>query len=129
VGIGPAVGVYGAYGLSDMFDLKLDLMATDHAVEGLDERHRTYLATLGLSYKIDVIEWIPYFGVSAGGWRTDLPESIVAEPQDVALGGFLGLDYAVSRSLGLGVVSRVHWLLAGEATSDLCLRAEYRWGW
>lgn len=129
VGPGPAVGVYGAYGLSDMFDLKLSLAASDHAVKGLDARYRTYLGTLALSYKVDIIEWIPYFGVSAGLWRTDLPETISAEQQDFALGGFAGLDYAVSRSFGLGVVTRAHYLLAGEAMSDVYLRAEYRWGW
>ena len=129
VGLGPAVGIYGAYGLTDMFDLKLDLVASDHGVEGLDERYRTYLGTLGLSYKVDIIEWIPYFGVSVGVWRTDLPEYISLAEQDYALGGFAGLDYAVSRSFGLGVVTRAHYLLDGEATSDFFLRAEYRWGW
>ena len=102
---------------------------TDQPVQSLDERYRSYLGTLGLSYKVDVIEWIPYFGVSGGLWRTDMPESVVTETQDFALGGFIGLDYAASRAFGLGVTWRVHWLLAGEATSDTFLRAEYRWGW
>jgi hypothetical protein len=93
---GPAVDLYAAYGLTDMFDVKLDLVASDHAVDGLDDRYRTFLGTLGLAYKIDVIEWIPYLGLSAGLWRTDLPETVSEKQQDIALGGFAGLDYAVS---------------------------------
>jgi hypothetical protein len=129
VGAGPAVNLYGAYGLTDMFDLKLDLMASQHPLKGSDERYRTIMGTLGLSYKIDIIEWIPYFGLSGGVFRTDLPESVVTEEQDIALGGFLGLDYAVSRSFGLGVVSRAHWFVEGEGMGEVYFRAEYRWGW
>jgi hypothetical protein len=88
-----------------------------------------FLATLGLTYKIDVIEWIPYFGASAGLWRSDLPEGYLESRQELALGGYLGMDYAVSRAFGLGVATRVHWLLSGEAVTDMFLRGEYRWGW
>src|SRR5690606_41512190 len=82
VGLGIGANAYAAYGLNDMFDLKLDLAASSHAVEvvsGASERYRVLTATLGAAYKIDIIEWIPYFGVHAGYITSDLPEWIDME--------------------------------------------------
>ncbi len=132
IGLGLGANAYAAYGLSDMFDLKLDLGASNHAVElsqGTSERHNLYTATLGLSYKIDVIEWIPYFGIQAGALLDDFPEGVGMNDRDLVLGGMLGLDYAVNRSFGLGIANNLLFPLGGGSLVSLYLRAEYRPGW
>jgi len=132
VGLGIGANAYAAYGLSDMFDLKLDLAASSHAVEvvsGASERYRVLTATLGAAYKIDIIEWIPYFGVHAGYMTSDLPEWIDMEAHGFLIGGMIGLDYAVTRSFGVGIVNRLHWPIEGSSLVDLFIRAEHRWGW
>jgi hypothetical protein len=130
--LGPALELGAAYGLTDMLDLKADLSLSQHTV-GLagqaEESAQFMLPRLSLAYKIDVLEWIPYVGVSVGylvslGSAT-LPDEV---HNGLAIGGDVGIDYAVSRSFGLGVQFRAHALLQGGAHSDGFLRAEYRWG-
>src|SRR5690606_14890631 len=91
IGLGVGLNGYAAYGLSDMFDVKLDLAGSSHEVELGDysERHMLYTASLGVAYKIDIIEWIPYIGVHAGYMFFDLPEAsdLDMERNDFILGG------------------------------------------
>jgi hypothetical protein len=135
-GFGPALGVQGAYELSDMFDIHLELSASQHSfVEG--ENTRFYGANAGFIYKIDVIEWVPYLGLYAGIFRFD-GEVIPAPLQqtELGIGVPLGLDYSFSRSFALGAQLRYHGFMSdpmdsiGDAPYFLALlRAEYRWGW
>ena len=131
IGLGVGVNVFASYGLSDMFDVKLDLATSSHPVQlgGSETRHAIYDATLGLSYKIDIIEWVPYFGIQAGYMTSNLPEGVGIEPSDVLLGGMIGIDYAISREFALGIANRLHVAVHGGNLVDLFLRAEYRWGW
>ena len=131
LGLGVGVNAYASYGLNDMFDLKLDFAASSHALtlSGNQERHGIYDVVLGLSYKIDIIEWIPYFGIGAGYMFSDLPQGVGIEPNDILLGGMIGLDYAMSREFGIGIANRLHAAVRGGSLVDLFLRAEYRWGW
>lgn len=131
IGLGIGVNAFASYGLSDMFDLKLDLKASNHPVDiaGTTQRHTVTLANLGIAYKIDIIEWIPFFGLQAGYLSSDLPEGLGLEPRGFLLGGFLGIDYAINRSFGLGVTNAWHFPVQGASLVDLFLRAEYRWGW
>lgn len=128
--LGPAVNVYGAYDLDDMFDVKLDFAGSNHAfqvIPGTSERRSIYTATLGITYKIDVIEWIPYFGAHLGWLYTNLPEELEMGTSGLLVGGVIGLDYAMTPSWGLGVVNQIHLPLNGGTLVDLFLRAEYRW--
>jgi|SRR5688572_18332095 len=130
LGLGPAVNLYGAYGLDDMFDVKLDFSASSHAFEvagGTMERRGIYTGTLGISYKLDVIEWIPYFGVQLGWLHSDLPEDLDMGSSGWLLGGMIGLDYAITSSWGVGVVNQYHMPLEGGGLVSLFLRTEYRW--
>lgn len=131
VGLGPAVNAYGAYGLDDMFDVKLDFAASTHAFEvaaGTSDRRSIYTTTLGISYKLDVLEWIPYFGAQLGWLSSNLPEGLDMGTHGWVVGGMLGLDYAVTPSFGLGVMNQIHIPLDGGSIVDLFLRAEYHWG-
>jgi hypothetical protein len=131
---GPAVGVYGAYGLSDMFDLGIEVLGSRHAREG--KRFDLVGISAGVSYKLDVLRWIPYAGVELGYYRFLGDARPVALPENEA--GFsldLGLDYLLSSSVGLGVKLRYHGFLHDFPTSlgdaplfTGLLRAEYHWG-
>jgi hypothetical protein len=83
---------------------------------------------VGLAYKLDVLEWIPYFGVRAGYYRLG-SEPGPWERGGGALGGFVGLDYAISRSFAVGLEASVDRLLPYGAVSALGLRVEYRFGY
>jgi hypothetical protein len=133
-GISPAIGAYGAYGLSDMFDLRLELVGSHHEAES-DRNLDIFSVSGGVAYKLDVLEWIPYAGVLGGYYyfRGD------PEPEfenDLALSLILGLDYAWSRSLGFGVALQYHGLLLGAPESFTeaayftgLFRIETRFGW
>jgi hypothetical protein len=128
--VGPAVGVHAAYGLSDVFDARLELLVSEHAVSNVElPSDRFYGGKLGVAYKLDVIQWIPYFGVSAGFLGAVEPRAPYRGTQ-ATLGLIGGLDYAVGRSVGLGIVGTVDYVLGPTATMTAgLLRAEYRFGW
>ncbi len=133
-GIAPALGLHAAYGLSDMFDARIELLGSHHTSAN-DESLDVLSAAAGVTYKLDVIEWIPYAGLFAGYYY------FRGEPEpefrhDLALSVQLGLDYAWSRSFGLGVALRYHGFMldAPSSFTDAAyftglLRAEYRFGW
>jgi hypothetical protein len=133
-GISPALGLHAAYGLSDMFDARVELVASRHS-QGAGERLDIFSAAGGIAYKIDVLEWIPYVGV-LGGYYYFSGQPAPEFRHDFALSAILGLDYAWSRSFGLGVALRYHGLMldAPRSFTDAAyftglLRVEYRLGW
>ncbi len=130
--LGPALNLYGAYGLSDVFDARLELTARGYSfLEELNPHGLSAMA--GVAYKLDVIRWVPWAGLYVGyqGFlgvpRPDTP----FRQHDLAVALGLGLDYAVSRPLGLGVTLRYDQTLreVEGRTFDALVRAEYRWGW
>jgi hypothetical protein len=128
--LGPAIGLHAAYGLSDVFDARLELLVSNHAAASADlPADRFYGGKLGVAYKLDVIQWIPYLGVSVGFLGVVEPRAPYRQAQ-ATLGLVGGLDYALARNFGLGVVGTVDYVLGPTAamTAGL-LRAEYRFGW
>ena len=134
---GPSLGLNAAYGLSDVFDLKLELLGSTHSYSAGEaspsERGGAYSAAAGLSYKLDILQWIPY-GAALIGYQHiagPLPASAPFRKDDAILALVLGLDYAATRNFGLGVSFRTNFLLStfdeGEAFTTM-LRAEYHWG-
>lgn len=130
--LSPALGVYTAYGLSDTFDVRLELTARGYHF-GAERNPNALSAMAGLTYKIDVLRWVPWVGVYAGCLTfLDVPPvDLSFKQRDVALGMGGGLDYGISRQLGVGVTLRFDDALthSGASTFDALLRAEYRWGW
>jgi hypothetical protein len=135
--LGPAVGLHAAYGLSDVFDLRLELLGSVQGVApagGTDPNAPQLFANvvsakLGLAYKIDVIQWIPYLGVTAGALNVS-GDSTDLYGTSATLGLVGGLDYAVTRSLGIGVAGSADYTLRFATThGGALLRAEYRFGW
>jgi hypothetical protein len=134
-GFGPAVNLYAAYGLSDVFDLRLELAGSRHVVTELDAANQTvqqaallYGAKAALAYKIDVIQWIPYVAISAGylGVTHRVAPFTLGQP---TVGALAGLDYAVTRNFGLGIAVTYDYAFhQGAAYANGFLRAEYHFG-
>jgi len=134
---GPALGINAAYGLSDVFDLKLELLGSTHTYRANSmsesERGATYSAAFGMSYKLDILQWIPY-GAALLGFQHiagPIPTNDPFRRDDALLALLVGLDYAATRNFGLGLSLRTDFLLStigeGEAFTTM-LRAEYHWG-
>ena len=135
-GAGPALGVHGAYGISDVFDVRLELLGSHHSYEvsGASEETQLFSAAALLSYKVDIIAWVPHFGAGIGYYHftTAPPSGNAFRRDDVGLAVEGGLDYAVSRHFGLGGGIRFDMPindLGAARYFALLLRAEYRWGW
>jgi len=130
--LSPALAAYAAYGLSDVFDARVELTARGYHV-GSDQNPNALSAMAGVAYKLDVLRWVPWAGVYVG-YLTFLdtpPVTSTFKRNDLALGLGLGLDYAFTRKFGVGVTLRFDEALgrSSASTFDALLRAEYRWGW
>jgi hypothetical protein len=130
--LSPAVTAYVAYGLSDVFDARVEVTGRGYEI-GSDRDPHSISAAGGLVYKLDVLRWVPWAGVYLGyvGFLTEPRAELPFARHDAAIGLGLGLDYAFSRKLGLGVTLRYDDALthADSSNFDALLRAEYRWGW
>jgi hypothetical protein len=137
---GVGLGVHYTYGLSDQFNLMAELNASIVAADQKQDTPTTPRtrpaevdhALVGVGYVIDVLRWVPYFGVLAGGYRL---AGGTLDSALVVFGGAaqLGLDYQLSRQWALGVAGQQHFLLTKMSTypsyTTLMLRFEYMWGY
>ena len=132
LGLSPALGAYAAYGLSDTFDARLELTARGYQI-GQAEDPNALSAMVGLTYKLDVLRWVPWAGAYVGylGFLEAPGADLPFKQHDAALGLGAGLDYGFSRQLGFGITVRLDQALISMETRnfDALLRAEYRWGW
>ncbi len=124
--LGLVLGLHGAYGLSDVFDVRLELQGSRNDIGGIPVS--LYFARAGLAYKLDVLEWIPYVGGSAGGLSAVWDDGATIRP---CAGGFVGLDYAVSRHVGVGGFFALDYVFANPnlVVGTGLVRGEYRFGW
>lgn len=143
VSLGGVVGAFYTYGITDQFNL---LVEGSFAVQGVSQSpisdkdatvpgvRPRFLGTgaAGVSYVLDVLQWVPYggllFGVNALGGGT-LPGTVVSPDAILAI----GLDYQFGRRVTLGGAFRQHFLLtqlsAYPSYSQLFLKLEYTWGY
>jgi hypothetical protein len=128
--LGPSVGAHWTYGLTDQFDLMVE-GAWSAETFG---RHAGSLfnAGAGVSYVLDVLQWVPYAGVLVGGY--ELLGSEIGGPKPLpgaVLAG--GLDYRLNRELEVGIAVREHMLFTELSTYpsfiQVFARVEYTWGW
>ena len=127
---GLTVGAHWTYGLTDQFDLMVEGAWSVEAFGG--HAGSVANADAGVSYVLDVLQWVPYIGVLVGGY--ELWGSEIGGPK-LLPGGVLalGLDYRISRALAVGVSVREHMLLTEISTYPSFVqgvaRLEYTWGW
>lgn len=139
--LAPLLSLHAAYGLSDMFDVRLTFAGSIHPpdaefeAQGV-EKTTLALGTLGLAYKFDVIEWVPYIGVRTGYFHFGPPPPASAKSPESpyvaaggAIGAMAGVDYSFSRAFALGVEFAYDALLSGGALGSGIVHAEYRFGY
>jgi len=137
---GAGLGAHYTYGIDDQFNFMAELNAS---IVAADQKQDTPAsphtrpasvahALAGVGYVIDVLRWVPYFGILAGGYR------LAGGTLDSALlvfGGAaqLGLDYQLSRHWAIGAAGQQHFLLTKMSTypsyTTVMLRFEYMWGY
>jgi hypothetical protein len=137
--IGGSLGVHYAYGLSDAFNLMIEgsysLLALHQDLDS-PKTPRTFPAQagsagVGLGYVFDVLQWVPYAGVLAGGtvfWGGTIDGATVLGDATVAI----GLDYRVTTGTSVGIALRQHFLTdptTYPSFTQAFARFETTWGW
>lgn len=132
----PALSLHGAYGLSDVFDLRAET-ALALPLSGATSGSALGLAELVFAYKVDIIEWIPWVGIGGGVFgATKGLQGAERDALQPASSLWVGMDYAFSREWGLGGVFAMHSWFADATRANLRLAAthfglhiERRFGW
>lgn len=124
-------GLHLAYGLSDSYNVLVELSGSTHSVEA-DQPNLTVLSgAAGMAYTLDVLTWVPYAGLLVGGYRFD---GVRLDKAENLLGfqAALGLDYRPSTSWALGVQLRYHTFSDDPFQAHYMTsfaRFEVLWGW
>jgi len=110
--VGGGGALHYTYGLTDQWNLMAEgSWALVAAAQGQDaDAPRDRPASVGqlsagASYVIDILRWVPYFGLQAGGYYVaggTLPDPLVLPGAAVVV----GLDYQISRSVAVGLGGR-----------------------
>lgn len=136
--VGAGAGAHWAYGLGDAFNLMVEaawsFLAIEKGQNGSTPRTRPGWganADVGLAYVFDVMQWVPYVGLLAGGYT--LSGGTIQGTKVLGGAAFaLGVDYRFSRSLTAGVALRQHVVTDPADYPSLTqtfLRVDYTWGW
>jgi hypothetical protein len=132
----PSLNLHGAYGVSDVFDLRLQ-MATGMPLSPPQSGCSLTFAEAVVAYKLDIIEWIPWVGLGPGVFgATGKLEGRERHALQPSVGLWLGLDYAFSREWGVGGTLSLHSWVADStrsslrhAASQFGISIERRFGW
>lgn len=144
VNTGGGIGAHYTYGISDQFNfmasangslLPTSTIAADpaapNAVIPATQPGRIINALAGVGYVIDVLRFVPYFGVLAGGYHLSGGE-LASGLFVFGAAAQLGIDYQLSRQWAIGVAGQQHFLLTRMSTypsyTNVLLRFEYMWG-
>jgi hypothetical protein len=85
------------------------------------------LVTLGLSYRVDVLRYVPYVAVGVGGIvRSGGPFETGIEPV-LELAG--GVDWLRGRDRSWGLAGSLTGFASDTTTFSLCVRSTWRWGY
>lgn len=136
--VGVAYGMHYNLALTDQLDFAaelggafVDLNPVVTATSPTDRPSMLWNGDAGLFYKLDIVQFVPYFGVLVGGYVLrggSLPAAQVLPGAELAVGG----DYLLSRSWAVGLAIREHFLFTDLGTYPSYLtvtaRLEYTWG-
>jgi hypothetical protein len=85
------------------------------------------LATIGLSYRLDVLRYVPYAAVGVGGLvRGGGPFALGVEPA-LEIGG--GVDVLRGRARSWGVAAAITGFASDTTTVSVTVRSTWRWGY
>jgi hypothetical protein len=137
------LGAHYSYGINDQFDflaegaysivsLKEDLVDADGKAYPTTRPTTVGHAAVGIGYVLDVLTYVPYFGVLVGGWTMGggtLESRLFLPGAELAL----GLDYKLNRQWSVGIAIRQAMMLVKTSTypsyTNGFLRVQYSWGW
>lgn len=138
--VGAGLSVHYAYGLTDQFNFLAEggshVVAADQQRDTADTP-RTFPARVdhlgvGVGYVLDVLRWVPYFGVLGQGYLLSggtLEGTVGAAGVAIAA----GLDYQLGRHFAVGLAFRQHFIATELSTYPTYtvgqLRAQYVWGY
>ena len=146
---GAAFGVHYGYGITDQFNLLVEAqyallsLGTPAAPMSMsasgapamptanNDPSQMWNADIGLTYVLDVLRWVPYFGALAGGYLLNgggLPGSLILPGGEIVV----GLDYLVTPKWAVGGEFSEHFLFTDMGVytsySTFFARTEFRWG-
>ena len=139
VSVGAGLGLHYTYGINDqlnfMAEMNVSRVAADQQQDDATSPHTRpadlAYASAGVGYVIDVLQFVPYFGLLFGGYRLSggtLDNTLYLPGLELAL----GLDYQLSRSWAIGIAGRQHLMFTKLSTyptyTNVVLRFEYMWG-
>lgn len=136
--LGVSYGLHYSLRLTDQFDLVGEaggsIVDFDPIVAPMAPTNRPAMiwdADVGVVYKLDVVQFVPYFGVLAGGHVLtggSLPSPTILPGAELAVGA----DYLLTRRWAIGLAIREHFLFTdlGDYPSYLTVtgRVEVTWG-
>ncbi len=133
--VGAGFGIHYGYGITDQINLLVEAQYSLVALGVFANDPPTHPSAVwnvdaGLTYILDVMRWVPYFGGLAGGYL--LSGGTVG---NVLLPGaeiVVGLDYLVTPRWAVGFEASEHFLFTDinlyQSFSTLFARTEFRWG-
>ena len=139
VSAGVGIGAHYTYGINDQFNFMAEINGSVVAAnqqQDSPETPRTRpaevgYASAGVGYVIDILRWVPYIGLLAGGYRLSggtLEKALLLPGLELAV----GLDYQLSRHWAVGLAGRQHLMFTEASTypsyTNVLLRLEYMWG-
>ena len=139
VSVGAGLGAHYTYGINDQFNFMAEMnvsrVAADQQQDDETSPHTrpsdVANVSAGVGYVLDVLRFVPYFGILAGGYR--LSGGTLDQP--LVLPGFsiaVGLDYQLTRHWVVGLEGQQHMFLTMVARypsyTTLALRLEFQWG-
>lgn len=138
--VGGGGALHYAYGLSDQFNFAVEagsaVVAADQQQDAPElKRNRPATvdhATVGATYVLDILRWVPYFGAVGGVYRLaggTVDESLFLPGVAIAA----GLDYQLNRTFAVGIAARQHFLVSKlddyPSYTTAMLRFEVMWGY
>jgi hypothetical protein len=136
--VGVAFGLHYSLRLNDYIDLvgelggaAVDLNPIVTPLSPTDRPAELWNLDAGLIYKLDIVQFVPYFGALAGGYVLtggSLPSPLILPGGEVAVGA----DYLITRHFAVGLSIREHFLFTDLGTYPSYLtvtgRFELNWG-
>ena len=121
--VGAGFGIHYGYGITDQFNLAIEVHYSVLALGVFPTDPPTHPATMwngnvGLQYVVDVLRWVPYLGATVGGYwlQGGTLGSLILPGAQLAV----GLDYLVTPKWAVGFEGSEHFLF-----TDISLYTSY----
>jgi len=127
--------LHAAYGVTDAFNALVEVDMATHP----GGKYFVLGASAGATYVVDILEWVPYVGLTVGGYDLLIAAACngAGEPSchtgRFALGVPFGIDYTVTRSFAVGFAGKYALLVPAiefpGSYFTAYARAEFIWGY